>query len=787
MATLHTEDWMGMLGDAVEDVAGAWHDEVDRNVEEEEYYERKDYARESEQIKYRAEQELQMLKDESANYRTNVEAQADVVGYFEDNRDKGYGGTGTGGIEFNLEQHDALQARVSGWEKQVKGLKEDSPEAATMKANIAKGNALLNDMLMASKKQSSGGRQKNPYGKHFVDKDPVNPYSAPAGTEAPGAKPGAKPGATGLNQQGADVANNFLKTHSAPDASAPVPAPAPDASAPGEVAEDRGGAIGNALKIASTVAGTPIMGPAAAQVPGLLKKAFTRDEMGDTPVDKVASSAWNKATGLWDRLTKTEGINPAEEIAKGVGGAAEKVAAGIPKVAKVVKDVGSKGLELSEKVIAKANEAGVNIREVGIEYANAAIANDAKRIGVVGAKLTELEKKLNKEELEQVAQYMYNLASDVSKAESKMFSASSLPKADEKEKLFRADPIVEERGAIARASGVVPPAAKANPSMADAVVPPVEGKSRVSATYPVEGPVKASGVFAEKLGALGKVAAAPLPDLDFPVWAEENPVLAEEPGALGRVAAASDAGNHGRVSADYPVEGRAAAAPDAVVKAVQGKSFVKDPKVTSLPANVQGATQQFRKSENFAGALTEKDLNPKDAVAKHEAFKLKGFVPKWDNGDVMDNSGVEIAAGFDFGQHNEKSLTEMGMPPYLIKKFSPYFGLQRDEAVAKLKEIPVDISRPEAALIHKLALKFYISKTQKRFDKDSNLEWSSLSQNKKDVIMEIVYQFGAGGTAKMDFWQQVTKGQWPAAVKNLETWGGKYSDRMKDHAKTMKG
>lgn len=94
-----------------------------------------------------------------------------------------------------------------------------------------------------------------------------------------------------------------------------------------------------------------------------------------------------------------------------------------------------------------------------------------------------------------------------------------------------------------------------------------------------------------------------------------------------------------------------------------------------------------------------------EAIAKLEGDQwLRGYVPiNSKNGLVAGRSGMTIASGFDVGQWSVRQLRDLGFPPALLQKLSPFTSLplkgmtkmQVAERIARIGPVPI-ITKSEA-------------------------------------------------------------------------------------------
>ena len=88
-----------------------------------------------------------------------------------------------------------------------------------------------------------------------------------------------------------------------------------------------------------------------------------------------------------------------------------------------------------------------------------------------------------------------------------------------------------------------------------------------------------------------------------------------------------------------------------------------------------------------------------DFIKDQEGFETSGYVPKDREGNILGQSGVTIASGFDLGQRNINDLK--GLPEELIAKLSDYVGLKGEAADNAAKKL--NITKEEGEIINQFA------------------------------------------------------------------------------------
>lgn len=163
-------------------------------------------------------------------------------------------------------------------------------------------------------------------------------------------------------------------------------------------------------------------------------------------------------------------------------------------------------------------------------------------------------------------------------------------------------------------------------------------------------------------------------------------------------------------------------------------------------------------------------------ISKLEGRSLTGCVPDPENS----KSGVTFAGGYDLGQRQVKDLA--GLPDSLIKKFSPYLGLIKNDAVFILNKIPLTITEDECDIVNEFAHKESVEYLLTLWNRDSKIPFSSLSDECQTVVASVAFQYGNLSKWCPNFWRQVTTGDWCGALANLRNFGDKYPTRRNKEA-----
>jgi hypothetical protein len=162
-----------------------------------------------------------------------------------------------------------------------------------------------------------------------------------------------------------------------------------------------------------------------------------------------------------------------------------------------------------------------------------------------------------------------------------------------------------------------------------------------------------------------------------------------------------------------------------------------------------------------------------DFIKDQEGFETSGYVPKDREGNILGQSGVTIASGFDLGQRNINDLK--GLPEELIAKLSDYVGLKGEAADNAAKKL--NITKEEGEIINQFAKQKTLNKLASDWEAKTGQDFNLLPENKATAIASVAFQYGDLEKKTPNFWNQVTSNDWEGAKKNLASFGDKYGER----------
>jgi len=115
----------------------------------------------------------------------------------------------------------------------------------------------------------------------------------------------------------------------------------------------------------------------------------------------------------------------------------------------------------------------------------------------------------------------------------------------------------------------------------------------------------------------------------------------------------------------------------------------------------------------------------------------RGYVP-CKNGEPLGASGVTIGTGVDLGQQTRAGLSAMGVPEDILVILTPYFGLQKQAAVEKLRLAPLTLTADQVAILDDAVHKHYILETASKF----GFPFEFAPKEVQAVAVSLCYQFG---------------------------------------------
>ena len=154
-------------------------------------------------------------------------------------------------------------------------------------------------------------------------------------------------------------------------------------------------------------------------------------------------------------------------------------------------------------------------------------------------------------------------------------------------------------------------------------------------------------------------------------------------------------------------------------------------------------------------------------------------------GPVLGASGVTIAAGLDLGQHTAAELQAMDLPPALVRRFAPYLGLKKAEAVAALAARPCTISQEECRDITAALHNTYVERTAARYARDGGGDFATLPWQAQAVATSLMLHLGTPPRYPKT-WAHLLARDWAAAAAELEHGFTRYTNRRREEAALLR-
>jgi len=131
-----------------------------------------------------------------------------------------------------------------------------------------------------------------------------------------------------------------------------------------------------------------------------------------------------------------------------------------------------------------------------------------------------------------------------------------------------------------------------------------------------------------------------------------------------------------------------------------------------------------------------------DFITNLEGFETNMYVPS-QNGKVFEQSGPTIAVGADLGTKGKNYFK--GLPPEIIKKIEPYFGLKGEEALTFVENNPLELSEEETLEVAKFVKNKELNLIRKQFSKQTGKSFSKLRPEIQTVVASTAFQYGSSG------------------------------------------
>ena len=172
----------------------------------------------------------------------------------------------------------------------------------------------------------------------------------------------------------------------------------------------------------------------------------------------------------------------------------------------------------------------------------------------------------------------------------------------------------------------------------------------------------------------------------------------------------------------------------------------------------------------------------KEVVLKFEDTKRNAYIP-FEQGMVINNSGVTIGKGLDLGQQDIASINKLkdyGLSEALAKKLREYGDLGKTFTGKKKAEVtfsPLSISEAEESELNKAIIDKYKKGFEDAYEEQIGRKITDdLTENQRIALTSASFNLGPKGLFKnkdgsdTNFKTQIINKQFSEAAKNLGTW-----------------
>lgn len=155
--------------------------------------------------------------------------------------------------------------------------------------------------------------------------------------------------------------------------------------------------------------------------------------------------------------------------------------------------------------------------------------------------------------------------------------------------------------------------------------------------------------------------------------------------------------------------------------------------------------------------------------------RLRAYVPDGDQ------SGITVGTGVDLAGRTQQSMTSLGWPQSLITQLLPYTTQRGQAARDYISANPLVISAENATLMDTSVFNDIVDDIARRFDAAASFaDFDQLPPGTQTVIADMAYQYGPNLRGETpNFWQQITTGDWQAALANLLDFHDEYGPRRR--------
>lgn len=159
-----------------------------------------------------------------------------------------------------------------------------------------------------------------------------------------------------------------------------------------------------------------------------------------------------------------------------------------------------------------------------------------------------------------------------------------------------------------------------------------------------------------------------------------------------------------------------------------------------------------------------------------EGNKYTPYVPRYGR------SGVTLGIGVDLAHTN---TTRLDIPCDIKERLAIYRGITGEDAAKLLRERPLPLKREEVDLISVETINLHAKELADWYDRDSKINFNSLTENQKCVLLSVKYQYGNLPKRTPKFWGFATANDWESVYYELMEFGDNYKTRRHREARLI--
>lgn len=165
-----------------------------------------------------------------------------------------------------------------------------------------------------------------------------------------------------------------------------------------------------------------------------------------------------------------------------------------------------------------------------------------------------------------------------------------------------------------------------------------------------------------------------------------------------------------------------------------------------------------------------------------EGFTTSPFVPSDSSGNPLGKSGSTIGTGIDLAHQSATGLRAAGVDEQTITMLQPFFGVRGKKAQRLIKSHPLQLKEAQLKALDDAVMNRDTQSMSDKFNAVSPRKFEDLPPAFQTVLTSVNHQFGTNALADMNFWKQMTGGQFDAALENLRDFGDNFPTRRNKEA-----